>query len=62
MLLFALVSKRRAIVQITDLRIQLNLIDGDGGGTCITRQQNDEIIVGTNIAPYDSIITKFKVQ
>jgi type IV pilus assembly protein PilA len=35
---------------------------GDGGGTCITRQLNDEIIVGTNIAPYDSMITKFKVE
>ena len=35
---------------------------GDGGGTCITRQLNDEIIVGTNIAPYDTIITKFKVN
>jgi len=35
---------------------------GDGGGTCITRQSNDEIIVGTNIAPYDAIITKFKVN
>ena len=35
---------------------------GDGGGTCITRQLNDEIIVGTNIASYDALITKFKVN
>ena len=36
--------------------------NGQGGGTCITRQQNDEIIVGTNITPSESLITKFKVQ
>ena len=36
--------------------------NGSGGGTCITRQQNDEIIVGTNISPSESMITKFKVQ
>ena len=36
--------------------------NGSGGGTCITRQQNDEIIVGTNISHSESMITKFKVQ
>ena len=36
--------------------------NGQGGGTCITRRQNDEIIVGTNITPSESLITKFKVQ
>ena len=35
---------------------------GEGGGTCIYRRVNDEIIVGTNIAPYDTIIVKFKVN
>ena len=35
---------------------------GSGGGTCITRQLNDEIIVGTNVSPSESMVTKFKVQ
>ncbi len=34
--------------------------NGKGGGTCLHRDTNDEIIVGTNIAPNDTIITKFK--
>ena len=36
--------------------------NGQGGGTCLHRDTNDEIIVGTNIAPNDTVITKFKVQ
>ena len=36
--------------------------NGDGGGTCIHRQQNDEIIIGTNIAPYETLISKFKIN
>ncbi len=35
---------------------------GQGGGTCLHRDTNDEIVVGTNIAPNDTVITKFKVQ
>ena len=36
--------------------------NGSGGGTCITRQLNYEIIVGTNITASESLITKFKVE
>lgn len=36
--------------------------NGQGGGTCITRQLNNEIIVGTNITPTQSLITKFNVD
>jgi len=36
--------------------------NGEGGGTCIHRQQNDEIIIGTNIAPYETLISKFKIN
>jgi len=35
---------------------------GKGGGTCLDRHVNDEIIVGTNIAPNETVITKFKVN
>ena len=40
----------------------VNNNNGDGGGTCIHRQQNDEIIIGTNIAPYETLISKFKIN
>ena len=36
--------------------------NGKGGGTCLHRDTNDEIVVGTNIAPGETVITKFKVQ
>ena len=36
--------------------------NGKGGGTCLHRDTNDEIVVGTNIAPNDTVITKFKVN
>ena len=36
--------------------------NGRGGGTCLDRHVNDEIIVGTNIAPNETIIVKFKVN
>ena len=36
--------------------------NGKGGGTCLHRDINDEIVVGTNIAPGETIITKFKVK
>ena len=35
---------------------------GKGGGTCLHRDTNDEIVVGTNIAPNETVITKFKVN
>ena len=35
---------------------------GEGGGTCLYRQINDEIIIGTNIAPYETVISKFKIN
>jgi|TARA_B100001964_G_scaffold238673_1_gene304608 hypothetical protein len=36
--------------------------NGRGGGTCLHSVTNDEIIVGTNIAPNETVITKFKVN
>ena len=36
--------------------------NGKGGGTCLHRDTNDEIVVGTNIAAGETVITKFKVQ
>ena len=36
--------------------------NGSGGGTCLDRVTIDEIIVGTNIAANETLITKFKVQ
>ena len=36
--------------------------NGEGGGTCLHRVTNDEIIVGTNIAPNETMITSFKVN
>ena len=35
---------------------------GKGGGSCISRISSTELIVGTNIAPNETIITKFKVE
>jgi len=36
--------------------------NGQGGGTCIDRKVNNEIIVGTNITASQSLITKFNVD
>jgi len=35
---------------------------GSGGGSCISRISSTELIVGTNIAPNETVITKFKVE
>ena len=35
---------------------------GKGGGSCISRISSTELIVGTNIAPNETVITKFKVN
>ena len=35
---------------------------GKGGGSCISRISSTELIVGTNIAPNETIIVKFKVN
>ena len=36
--------------------------NGKGGGSCISRISSTELIVGTNIAPNETVITKFKVE
>jgi len=36
--------------------------NGKGGGSCLDRVNNNEIIVGTNIAPNETVITTFKVN
>jgi len=35
---------------------------GDGGGSCIDSRENYEIIVGTNIAKYETLIVKIKIN
>ena len=49
-----------AVCGINDNTVYHN--HGSGGGSCISRISSTELIVGTNIAPNETVITKFKVE